>query len=119
MYHHGKLFALKEDSPPVAMDPDTLETTDDYYTFGGKLTCPTFTAHPKLDPESGEMIGFGYEGRGEASNDVAVITIDRSGKLTDETWIKVPYAGMIHDFAVTRKHIAFLVDPDDHRRARG
>jgi carotenoid cleavage dioxygenase len=111
VYHHGKLFALKEDSPPVAMDPDTLETTDDYYTFGGKLTSPAFTAHPKLDPESGEMIGFGYEARGEATNDVAVITVDRSGKLTDETWIKVPYAGMIHDFAVTRKHIAFLVIP--------
>ncbi len=26
MFHHGKLFALKEDSPPVALDPDTLET---------------------------------------------------------------------------------------------
>ncbi|MEO6380398.1 MAG: carotenoid oxygenase family protein, partial [Caulobacteraceae bacterium] len=26
MLHHGKLLALKEDSPPVAMDPLTLET---------------------------------------------------------------------------------------------
>ena len=111
VFHHGKLLALKEDSPPVALDPDTLATTDDYYTFGGKLTSLTFTAHPKLDPESGEMIAFGYEGRGEASDDVAVITIDRGGRLVDETWIKVPYAGMLHDFAVTRKHVAFLVVP--------
>src|ERR1041385_2953907 len=29
VFHHGKLLALKEDSPPVAMDPDTLETLDD------------------------------------------------------------------------------------------
>jgi len=111
IYHHGKLFALKEDSPPVAMDPDTLETTDDYYTFGNKLKSLTFTAHPKIDSETGEMLAFGYEASGEASRDVAVITIDRHGKLTDETWIQVPYSGMIHDFAITQKHVAFLVIP--------
>ena len=72
IFHHGKLLALKEDSPPVVMDPDTLETLDDYYTFGGKLTSLTFTAHPKIDSETGEMIAFGYEARGEASDDVAV-----------------------------------------------
>jgi carotenoid cleavage dioxygenase-like enzyme len=111
MFHHDKLMAFKEDSPPVVLDPDTLETLDDYYTFGGKLTSLTFTAHPKIDSETGEMIAFGYEARGEASDDVAVMTIDRHGKLLEETWIRVPYAGMIHDFAVTRKHIAFLVVP--------
>ncbi len=111
VYHHGRLFALKEDSPPVALDPDTLATTDDYYTFGGKLTSQTFTAHPKLDPETGEMIAFGYEARGEASDDVAIYSFDKRGQLAWETWIKVPYAGMVHDFAVTQKHIAFLVIP--------
>jgi carotenoid cleavage dioxygenase-like enzyme len=111
VFHHGKLLALKEDSPPVAMDPDTLATTDDYYTFDGKLTSQTFTAHPKICSETGEMIGFGYEARGEASNDVGVFVIDRHGRLTSEIFIKVPYAGMIHDFAVTQKHIAFLVIP--------
>src|SRR5688572_23580250 len=111
MFHHGKLLALKEDSPPVVLDPDTLETLDDYYTFGGKLKSLTFTAHPKIDSETGEMIAFGYEASGEASDDVAVLTIDRNGRLADETWIKVPYVGMVHDFAVTQKHIAFLVVP--------
>lgn len=111
VFHHGKLLALKEDSPPVVLDPDTLATTDDYYTFGGRLSSLTFTAHPKLDPETGEMIAFGYEARGEASDDVAIITIDKHGRLLRERWIKVPYAGMIHDFAVTQKHIALLVIP--------
>ncbi len=26
-----------------------------------------------------------------------------------QAWIKVPYVGMIHDFAVTQKHIVFYV----------
>lgn len=111
IFHAGKLFALKEDSPPVLMDPGTLETLDDYYTFNGKLTSETFTAHPKLDPVSGEMIGFGYEARGNGSDDVAVYSIDKNGEINWEAWIKVPYVGMLHDFAITQTHIAFLVIP--------
>lgn len=111
MYHAGRLLALKEDSPPVAMDPLTLDTLDDYVTFDGRLRSQTFTAHPKLDPVTGEMIAFGYEASGLGTDDVAVMTIDRDGKLSREFWIKVPYAGMLHDFAVTQKHIAFLVIP--------
>ncbi len=40
------------------------------------------------------------------------MSFDRNGRLTWEAWIKVPYVGMLHDFAVTRTHVAFLVDPD-------
>ena len=111
MFHHGKLMALKEDSPPVLIDPITLDTIDDYYTFGGKLTSQTFTAHPKIDPESGEMVAFGYEAKGFGTDDVAVYVFDAQGRPIWETWIKVPYVGMIHDFAVTQKYIAFLVIP--------
>jgi len=111
MFHHGKLLAFKEDSPPVVLDADTLETLDDYYTFGGKLQSLTFTAHPKIDSESGELLAFGYEARGEASDDVSVMVIDRHGRLAREFFIKVPYVGMIHDFAATQRHYAFLVIP--------
>ena len=111
VHHAGHLLALKEDSPPVLMDANTLETLDDYHTFGGGMSSLTFTAHPKFDPGSGEMLGFGYEARGENTDDVAVYAIDRHGKVTWEAWIKVPYVGMIHDFAVTQTHIAFLVIP--------
>jgi len=111
VFHHGKLFCLKEDSPPVAVNPLTLETVDDYYTFGGKLTSLTFTAHPKFDPLTGEMLGFGYEAKGLATDDLAVYAMDAKGNITWEAWIKVPYVGMVHDFAVTQKYIAFLIIP--------
>jgi carotenoid cleavage dioxygenase len=52
------LLALKEDSPPYALDPNTLETLG-LYTFGGQLKSRTFSAHPKFDPDTGEMIVFG------------------------------------------------------------
>lgn len=110
-FHHGKLLVFKEDSPPVTMHPLTLETTDDYYTFGGALKSQTHTAHPKIDPVTGEYVSFGYEAKGLCSDDVYVFSADRHGTINWEAWIKVPYVGMLHDFAVTQKHIAFFVTP--------
>ncbi|MBI2994200.1 MAG: carotenoid oxygenase family protein [Gammaproteobacteria bacterium] len=109
--HAGRLFALKEDSPPVQIDPNTLDTLDDYCTFNGKLKSRTFTAHPKLDPMSGEMVGFGYEAKGDNTDDVAVYSLDKNGEVNWEAWIKVPYVGMLHDFGLTQTHVTFLVIP--------
>lgn len=111
IFHAGKLFALKEDSPPVLMDPNTLETLDDYYTFGGKLKAETFSAHPKIDYATGEMFNLCYEAKGNGSTDVCFVGIDKTGELNWEAWINVPYAGMLHDFALTETHIAFLAIP--------
>src|ERR1019366_6776248 len=65
----GKLLALREDPPPVAMDPLTLETLGNW-DFEGTLPGPTFTAHPKIDPETGQMIAFGFAPKGLYSTDV-------------------------------------------------
>ena len=111
VFHHGKLLAMKEDSPPVALDPLTLETKDDYYTFGGGMQSLTFTAHPKLDPVTGEMIAFGYEAKGFYTPDIEVFSVDKGGKVNWSAWVKAPYTCMIHDFGVTQKHIAFLAIP--------
>lgn len=110
--HNGLLLALKEDSPPAAMNLDTLETIDPVYTFGDQLprTQP-FTAHPKFDAHTGNMIAFGYEAEGLGSDTVAVFEIDTVGRKLWETKIKVPYAGMLHDFAVTENHVALFVVP--------
>ncbi len=110
VFHAGQLLALKEDSPPVAMDPQTLETTGNW-DFGGKLTSKTFTAHPKFDPRTGEMICFGYGAKGEVTPDLAYYVVDAEGRITHETWIKVPYTCMIHDFAVTRDYVVFPIIP--------
>src|SRR5690606_38084663 len=53
IHHNGRLLALKEDSPPAAMDLNTLETLDPVYRFDGQLQSATFTAHPKLDSKTG------------------------------------------------------------------
>jgi len=122
LYWRKHLLAFKEDSPPVAMNPLTLETVDDYYTFDGQLESKTFTAHPKIDAVTGNMIAFGYEARGFGSDEVNVFEYTPDGKRVWNTWIKVPYVGMLHDFAVTQKHVVFYVFPlaiDHEQMKRG
>lgn len=104
IYHGNKLLVLKESDPPIALHPETLETLAEW-SFHGTLTSPTFTAHPKIDPVTGEMIAFGYEAKGEASRDIAMSWIDKDGKVTREAWVEAPYVSMLHDIAVSKDHI--------------
>ncbi len=108
--HAGKLLALKEDSAPYALDPVTLETIG-LWDFEGQLTSATFTAHPKIDPVSGDLLCFGYEAKGDATPDIAYYEIDALGRKKRETWIVAPYAAMIHDFAVTENYVIFPLMP--------
>jgi carotenoid cleavage dioxygenase-like enzyme len=101
--HAGKLFTLKEDGLPHRIDPLTLETLG-VWDFDGAWKSQTFTAHPKIDPVSGEMIAFGYEATGLATNDVFIYAIDKAGKVRREIRIKTPYVSMLHDVALTQKH---------------
>ena len=108
--HGGRLFATKEDSRPYEIDPHTLETRGEW-DFHGKLKSLTFTAHPKIDPVSGEMICFGYEATGEASTDVFVYFIDKTGHVTREVRLQAPYVSEMHDMAITRTHVVIPCFP--------
>jgi carotenoid cleavage dioxygenase-like enzyme len=121
--HKGLILALKEDSPPVALDLNTLETVDPVYTFDGALPRDrAFTAHPKVCSKTGNIVAFGYEAEGFGTAAVAAFEIDKSGKKVWEAKIPVPYSCMLHDFAVTENHIAFFIVPltyDPEQIARG
>jgi carotenoid cleavage dioxygenase len=67
------------------------------------------SAHPKIDPLTGEMIGYSYQAKGDLSDDIAVYTINPAGRITNEVWFKSPYLGIIHDIAITQKHILIPV----------
>ncbi|MGH8229765.1 MAG: carotenoid oxygenase family protein [Steroidobacteraceae bacterium] len=119
--HKNKILALKEDSPPSALDLNTLETLDPVYTFDGQLPRDQpFTAHPKLCSTTGNLVAFGYEARGLGSPAIAVFELDREGRKVWSAEVTAPYAGMVHDFAVTENHIAFFLIPMtvDHEQMR-
>ena len=109
--HRNYLLALKEDSPPSALNLLTLETVAPTYTFDGQLPSRTFTAHPKLDSQTGNMVAFGYESEGHGSDVVDDVRVHAAGQLVWDAKIQVPYVGMLHDFAVTENYIVFYVIP--------
>ena len=109
VWHGGRLLALEEGHNPFELDPVTLESRG-YRDYAGRAM--RFTAHPKMDPETGEMVFFGYSaGAGFFTDDVAYGVADRTGKVTRLDMFKAPYSSMIHDFFVTRNYVAFPVLP--------
>ena len=110
MVHAGRLYAMKEDSPCLPMDPLTLET-EGYTSFGGKLRSQTFCAHPKIDPKTGNMIAFAYATTGLLTRDMAYFEIDADGRVVKEIAFQNPYYCMMHDFGVTEDYACFHVVP--------
>jgi carotenoid cleavage dioxygenase-like enzyme len=119
VWHGGRLLALKEGARPYELDPVTLETRG-VWDFYGELQGTTFTAHPKLDPVTGEMIAFSYNSSGRPDEDVMLFDIDRGGHITRTQRFRAPYSSMIHDWLVTREHLIFTFSPmiSDYERMK-
>ncbi|MFJ2689109.1 carotenoid oxygenase family protein [Pseudomonas sp. NPDC087336] len=121
LMYNGVLLAMKEDALPYAMDPTTLETLG-VHDFDGQIKAQTFTAHPKLDPVTGNLLAFSYEAKGDGSPDLAYFELAPDGTLLHEIWFQAPYAAMVHDFAVTEHYVVFPLIPltvDVERMKRG
>jgi carotenoid cleavage dioxygenase len=120
--HRNLILALKEDSPPTALDLNTLETLEPVFTFDGQLPRDQpFTAHPKVCSTTGNIVAFGYEARGFGSDAIAVFEIDKHGRKVWDAEIRMPFVSSVHDFAVTENHIAFFlipmaIDPEQMKR---
>ena len=106
--HGGRLYALKEDSPALVMDPATLETSG-YTDFAGRMKGETFTAHPKTDPVTGNLCGFGYASKGILTRDMTYYEIGPDGELLYDVWFETPHYCMMHDFAITPDYALFTV----------
>jgi carotenoid cleavage dioxygenase len=101
--HRGRIFALVEVALPteVRADLSTTGRTD----FGGTLRSP-MTAHPKLDPVTGELVFFGYDVVGPPW--LRYHVLDAAGELVTSEDITIGGAAMIHDFAITSSRVVWL-----------
>ena len=108
--HHGRLFALREDSFPTEIDPKTLQTLGTW-NCGNRLKSKTMTAHPKVDPDTGEWWSCGVFAHKRYEGETTLQVIDRNGKLILEEEFMSPYPGISHDFAITKEHVIFPIMP--------
>lgn len=104
-WHAGHMLTYKEDALPYEIDPYTLETIGGLFDYNGQFTATSMSAHPKVDPVTGNIICYGYQAKGDLSDDVAVYEFSATGEKLREWWFKVPYVGIMHDCAFTQKYI--------------
>ena len=107
VFHGGKLLALCEAGKPYRLDPVTLATVgeDDL----GALADGAYSAHPKLDPRTGEMWNFGTAYGREST--VSLYRTTAEGVTTKVTTLALPAPAMVHDFAITATRAIFVIAP--------
>ena len=109
VWHGNKLLALEEGHAPFEIDPETLGSIGPW-RFDDRLAGP-MTAHPKIDPNTGEMLFFGYMADGMFSEAMSYQAVDSAGVLTRSERFDAPFASMVHDFIVTDEHVVFPIFP--------
>lgn len=102
---NGRLLSLWEGGPPMSLDPGTLETRG-IADYGGALKA--FSAHPRIDPVTGELFNFGIDYG--ARTTLTPYSIDR-GIVTRLPAVSLPYPVMNHDFVLTAHHLVFCLGP--------
>jgi len=113
VWHAGQLLATWEGGAPYAIKVPQLETKGEY-TYNGKLAS-AFTAHPKVDPVTGEMMFFGYS---FAPPFVKYSVVSPQGELLRTIPINLPMGVMMHDFAITANYTIFMDLPMTFSPAR-
>ncbi|WP_341524524.1 carotenoid oxygenase family protein [Nostoc sp. UHCC 0302] len=113
VWHGGQMLALWEGGAPHAIKVPELETISKY-TYDGKLVS-AFTAHPKIDPVTGEMMFFGYSFMPPY---LQYSIVSAAGELLRTVPIELPTAVMMHDFAITENYTIFMDLPLSFRPER-
>jgi all-trans-8'-apo-beta-carotenal 15,15'-oxygenase len=102
----GEVLALWEGGSATRVDAHTLDTLG-LKTWRADLAGMPFSAHPKVDPD-GTVWNFGVSsGQGL----LALYEIAPEGTLRRAAVVPLADMPMVHDFAVTERHLVFLMPP--------
>lgn len=102
--HAGTTWALVEAGGfPVRLDDELATIAHD--PFGGTLE-GAFSAHPHLDPATGEMHAICYSAT--EPNVVYHVVVDAAGKVRRREPIPVEHGPSIHDCMITERYVIVL-----------
>jgi all-trans-8'-apo-beta-carotenal 15,15'-oxygenase len=105
----GRLLAFGEQGLPWALDPRTLDTLGEH-DFGRLSPVTPFSAHPHIDPRSGEMFNFGisYAARRPVLH---FFHFAAAGGLLNRSRVPLAAPFSLHDFSLSGRYAAFLLAP--------
>ena len=94
--HGGRTLAIVEAGTPPHEMGYTLDPMGENTSFGGG-----FSAHPKYDPDTGELHAMCYA---PPSQSLRYVVVDADGEWEDETEIPVTGMPMVHDMSLTKNY---------------
>lgn len=103
--HAGRIHALYEGGCPYELD-DALGTVG-ATSFQGRLT-GAFSAHPKVDPLTGEMLAINYD---LMAGTLEYMRLDASGRVDRQVAFASPWPALVHDIGLTATHVVAFVCP--------
>jgi carotenoid cleavage dioxygenase-like enzyme len=104
-----RLLAFGEQGLPWELDPVTLETRGQF-TFHGRLNdASPFSAHPKFDPDTGEIFNFGVFFSAQAPR-LYFYCFGPEG-LRYRKPVPLDYPCSVHDFSVSQHYAIFYLSP--------
>ena len=112
-YHHGTVYALSENNFPFALNPNVrdghlfFDGSGEFHDFDGRLRHP-YTAHPKIDPETGDWFSFGND---NTKSRKIFYDVLKEGVLDrhELVMLPTPASAFVHDSNIT-EHYAILPD---------
>jgi carotenoid cleavage dioxygenase len=105
IHHAGRYLALYEGGAPYVVDGN-LNTVGPF-DFGGRLP-GSLSAHPKVDPTTHELLSIEYDLR---TGDMLYTRASAAGVLDRAMPFRAPWPAMIHDIAITERHVVAFFCP--------
>jgi all-trans-8'-apo-beta-carotenal 15,15'-oxygenase len=99
-----RLVAMWEGGSGWGLDPASLDTQG-LIAWSPELKHMPFSAHPKVEAD-GTLWNFGA-----LFGKMVVYHLNAKGTLVKHAVFDAPASGMVHDFAITEKHLVFLLPP--------
>ena len=112
LHWDNHLLALCEGGLPYALDPGTLETLGEELFRHPPISnsgVQFFSAHPKRDPETGELFNVGLKIGIQPSLEMYKCSAERL--LERRVSISLADITFVHDFAITRTHVVLIIPP--------
>jgi all-trans-8'-apo-beta-carotenal 15,15'-oxygenase len=106
MQNGRELYALWEGGSALQLDPKTLQTKG-FKVWSPETAGAPFSAHPRRSPD-GTLWNFGYAPH---SGKLIIYEVDKHGHSKRQALIEAPQADMVHDFAITKNYLVFLLMP--------
>lgn len=103
-----KLLALWEGGKPHALDLQSLATRGEDDLGALNIGLP-YSAHPKIDPKTGNIFNFGISpGLNGVLN---IYKSDSTGKILQKTSFQLDGFPLIHDYVFAGQYLVFFVPP--------